>query len=78
LHGCISLGLLGVPNEPEATTAPSVAILDDDSFLDLAILLELGAQGLVVGVPSKASNEELRHGEAGNLFDLFWLEPVDE
>jgi hypothetical protein len=71
LDGSISLGILAEANETEATAAAGVTILHDDlrslakgalrrvrstySLLDLTELLELGAKGLVVGVPGKAS-----------------------
>jgi hypothetical protein len=67
----ISLGVLSETNEAEATAATGVAVLDDDldwlarvacacwnntyGFLNLAELLELGAQSAVVGVPGEAT-----------------------
>ena len=71
VDGSISLGVLAEANETEATAAAGVTVLDDDlgalvkgalgrvrntySLLDGTELLELGAEGLVVGVPGKAS-----------------------
>jgi hypothetical protein len=70
-NGSIGLGVLTEANETEATAAAGVAVLDDDlralvkgalgrarntySLLDLAELLELGTESLVVGVPGEAS-----------------------
>lgn len=67
----ISLGVLSEAHEAEATATTGVAVLDDDlrwlvkvawvrgrstyRLLDLAELLELGAEGLVVGVPCEAT-----------------------
>jgi hypothetical protein len=71
LDGIVGLGVLAEANETEATAATGVAVLDDDlrvlvkgalervgntySLLDLAELLELAPEGLVVGVPGEAS-----------------------
>jgi hypothetical protein len=70
LHGSVGLGVLGVPNKPESAAAASVAVLDDDCLFDLAELLELRAQSAVIGVPSKAANEELRHVDERTLDNL--------
>jgi hypothetical protein len=67
----IGLGVLSETNEAEATAATGVAVLDDDlrllvkvawaqynntyGFLNLAELLELGAEGAVVSVPGEAT-----------------------
>jgi hypothetical protein len=69
--GSIGLGVLAEANETEATAAAGIAVLDDDlrvlvkgalgrvrntySLLDLAELLELGAESLVIRVPGEAS-----------------------
>jgi len=63
LHGVIGLRLLREAHEAESTAAASIAVLDNDSFFDLAELFELLAKSGIVGVPGKATNKELgRHG----------------
>jgi hypothetical protein len=63
LHGSVGLSIRGVTDEAETPAAASVAVLDDDSLLYLAELLELRTQSDVIGVPRKTSYEELRHGD---------------
>lgn len=69
--GGVSLGVLGEANKAETTAATGVAVLYDDlrlsvmvacewardtyGFLDLAELLELAAESLIIGVPSEAT-----------------------
>jgi len=59
LHGRVGVCVIGEADEAKASAATSVAVLDDNGFFDLAELLELLAEGAVVGVPGKASNEQL-------------------
>jgi len=61
LHGGVSLGILGEANEAKATAATSIAILDDDSFFNLAEFFELLAKGSVIGMPCEATNKEFGH-----------------
>jgi hypothetical protein len=64
VHGANSLvGIifLGVSDKSKATATASVAILDDDSFLDGAKLLELLSQSVLLGVPCQATDKKLRH-----------------
>jgi len=63
LHSIVGLSIRGVTDETETPAAASVAVLDDDSLLYLAELLELRTQSGVIGVPRKTSYEELRHGD---------------
>jgi len=69
--GGISLGVLGEANEAETTAATGVAVLDDNllslvrvacvwvkstyGFLNLTVLLELGAESSVISVPCEAT-----------------------
>jgi len=57
LHGGIGFSIAGEAHEAKASAATSIAIFDDDGFLDLAKLLKLLAQCPVVGMPGKTSNE---------------------
>jgi hypothetical protein len=61
IDGSISISFLGVADETEATATTSVTVLDNDGFLNGAELLKLLAKSILVGVPGKASNKELRH-----------------
>jgi hypothetical protein len=63
LHSSVGLSIGREADKTEASAATSVAVLDDDGLFDLAELLELLAQSLVIGVPRKTSYEELRHGD---------------
>jgi len=60
-NGSFSIGLLTITDKAETTTAASVTILDDDSLLDGAELLELLTKRILISVPCEAANEELRH-----------------
>jgi len=62
VHGSdssLSVGLLAVTDETETTAAASVTVLDDDSLLDGAKLLELLTKRILISVPCEAANEEL-------------------
>jgi len=70
LHCIVGLGVLGEAHETESTATASIAVLNDDGFLNLAEFLELLAQSLVVGMPCKATNEEFGHVGQTYQFDL--------
>jgi len=59
--GSIGIGLLAVANETETTAASGITVLDYDSLLYGAELLELLTESILISVPCEASNEELRH-----------------
>jgi len=62
VHGSdssLGVGLLAVTDEAETTAATSVTVLDDDSLLDGAKLLELLTKRILISVPCEAANEEL-------------------
>jgi hypothetical protein len=64
VHGAnclVGIFFLSVSDKSKATATASVAILDDDSFLDGAKLLELLSQGGLLGVPCQATDKKLRH-----------------
>lgn len=60
--GALVLGLLEL-NETVSTAAAGLAVLDNEGGLDLAVLLEVLSQGLLVRGPREASDEKLRHGD---------------
>lgn len=62
VNGSVSISLLSIANESEATAATGVTVLNNDSLLHNSELLKLHAESILVGVPSQASDEELRHG----------------
>jgi len=64
VHGgnrVVSISVVVEANKAEAAATTGVAILHDDSFLNLAKFLELGAESFIVSMPGKAANEELGH-----------------
>jgi len=73
LHSGIGLGVLRIANEAKASAAASITVLDYDGFFDLAELFELLAKSLVVGMPCKASNKELRHAGSDVWIEQFSL-----
>jgi len=49
--GSVGFRVLGETNESEPTTTASISIFDDNSFFNLAKLLELGPKGRIICVP---------------------------
>jgi hypothetical protein len=54
---------LTVTDKAKATAATSVAVFHDNCFFDGAEFGELRSESILVSVPRKAANEELRHDE---------------